>query len=200
MLCGVLVCGRFGLWPLRFVAASVCGRFDLWPFRCVAVPVCGRSSLWPIRFVAVSVCGRSGLWPFRLWPIRFVAVMTCYLVYWTRLYWGSKEEALISVTVIVLYIFFPLASAEYPMKCAHNKFLVFCCGYIMISRGLFGFTYLYPSECYFTGNGIMIWVKWCLCNTTTKHNKVHVRHFGDMQYLRINNILPMLYCIHRNGM
>ena len=72
----VPVCGRFGLWPFRFVALPVCGRFGLWPFRSVAVPVCGRSGLWPFWSVAVSVCGRFGLWPFRFWPFRFVAVMT----------------------------------------------------------------------------------------------------------------------------
>ena len=73
-----LVCGRFGLWPFRFVAVPVCGRFGLWPFRSVAFPVCGPFGLWPFRFVAFSVCGRFGLWPFRLWPFRFLAVMTCY--------------------------------------------------------------------------------------------------------------------------
>ena len=53
------------------MAVSVCGRSGLWPLRFVAVSVCGRSG-----FVAVPVCGRSGLWPFRFWPFRFVAVMT----------------------------------------------------------------------------------------------------------------------------
>ena len=73
-------CGRFGLWPFRFVAVPVCGRsalfpvcgrFGLCPFRFVAVPVCGRFGLWPVRFVAVSVvaasvCGRYDLLPFLL--------------------------------------------------------------------------------------------------------------------------------------
>ena len=61
---------------IRLFAHTVCGRFGLWPFRFVTVPVCGRSGLWPFRFVAVSVCGLLGLWPFRFWPFRFVAVMT----------------------------------------------------------------------------------------------------------------------------
>ena len=76
----VLVCGRSGLWPFRFVvvpvcgrswfvAVSVCGRSGLWPFRFVAVSVCGRSGLWPFRFVAVSVCGRLGFGRFGLWPL-----------------------------------------------------------------------------------------------------------------------------------
>ena len=51
------------------VAVSVCGRFGLWPFRFVAVPVCGRFGLWPFRFVAVSVCGRFGCGRFGLWPL-----------------------------------------------------------------------------------------------------------------------------------
>ena len=72
-ICGLSVCGRFGLWPFRFVAVPVCGRSGLWPFRSVAVSDCGRFGLWPFRSVAV---GRSGLWPFRFWPFRFVAVMT----------------------------------------------------------------------------------------------------------------------------
>ena len=72
----VSVCGRFGLWPFRFVAVPVCGRFGLWLLRSVAVLVCGHSGLWPFRSVAVPVCGRFGLWPFRFWPFRFVAVMT----------------------------------------------------------------------------------------------------------------------------
>ena len=70
-------CGRFGLWPFRFVAVPVCGRFGLWPFRSVAVPVCGRSGLWLFRFVAVPSCGRFGLWPFGLWPFWFVSVSVC---------------------------------------------------------------------------------------------------------------------------
>ena len=37
LVCGLSVCGRFGLWPLRFVAVPVCGRFGLWPFWFVAV-------------------------------------------------------------------------------------------------------------------------------------------------------------------
>ena len=78
ILCVILVCGRFGLWPFRSAAVSVCGRFGLWPYRFVAVLVCGRFGLWPFRFVAVPVCGRCGLWPFWFWPFRFVAVMTCY--------------------------------------------------------------------------------------------------------------------------
>ena len=67
-------CGRFGLWPFRFVAVPVCGCSALFP-------VCGRFGLCPFRFVAFPVCGRFGLWPFRLWPLRFVAVMTCYHFY-----------------------------------------------------------------------------------------------------------------------
>ena len=70
-------CGRFGLWPFRFVAVSVCGRSGLWPFRFVAVSVCGRFCLWPFRLVAVSVCGRSGLWPFRFVAVSVVAVSVC---------------------------------------------------------------------------------------------------------------------------
>ena len=58
------------------MAIPVCGRFGLWPFRFVAVPVCGLFGLWPFRSVAVPVCGRFGLWPFRFWPFRFVVVMT----------------------------------------------------------------------------------------------------------------------------
>ena len=64
-------------WVTTDVAFSVCGRFGLWPFRFVAVPVCGRSGLWPFRFVAVSVCGRSGLWPFRFVAVSVVAVSVC---------------------------------------------------------------------------------------------------------------------------
>ena len=74
-------CGRFGLWPFRFVAVSVCGRFGLWTFRFMAVPVCGRSGLWPFQFVAVSVvavsvCGRFGLWPF--WPVTLRMIPVSY--------------------------------------------------------------------------------------------------------------------------
>ena len=35
-------CGRFGLWPLQFVAVSVCDSFGFWTFR-----------VWSFRFVAV---------------------------------------------------------------------------------------------------------------------------------------------------
>ena len=76
----VSVCGRFGLWPFRFVAVPVCVRFGLWLFQSVAVSVCGRFGLWPFRFVAVPVCGLFGLWPLRFWPFRFVAVMTRILL------------------------------------------------------------------------------------------------------------------------
>ena len=62
------VCGRFGLWPFRFVTVPSCGHFGLWPFWFEAVSVCGRSGLWPFRFVAVSVCGRFGFGRFGLWP------------------------------------------------------------------------------------------------------------------------------------
>ena len=58
------------------MAIPVCGRFGLWPFRFVTVPVCGHFGLWSFRSVAVPVCGRFGLWPFRFWPFRFVVVMT----------------------------------------------------------------------------------------------------------------------------
>ena len=46
----------------QFVAVSVCGRFGLWPFRFVAVSVCGLS------VCGLSVCGRFGFGRFGLWP------------------------------------------------------------------------------------------------------------------------------------
>ena len=64
MVVSIPICGRFGLWPTRFVAVSVCGRSGL-----------GLSGLWPFPVVAITVCSRFGLWPFRFWSCRFVAVM-----------------------------------------------------------------------------------------------------------------------------
>ena len=87
------------MWPFRFVAVPVCGlpvcgRSGLWPLRFVPVSVCARFGLWPFRFVVVSVCGGFGLWPFRLWPFRFVAVMTCNRIRYpikTKLKLNSRE-------------------------------------------------------------------------------------------------------------
>ena len=48
--------GRFGGWPLRWLAASVAGHFGGWPLRWLA----GRFGGWP----AASVAG---------WPLRWLA-------------------------------------------------------------------------------------------------------------------------------
>ena len=69
-------------WIRLVVSISICGRFVLWPFRFVAVPVCGHSGLWPFRSVAfrsvaVPVCGRFGLWPFRFVAVSVLAVSVC---------------------------------------------------------------------------------------------------------------------------
>ena len=37
LVCGLSLCGLFGLWPFRFVAVSVCDRFG-----------CGRFGAWPL--------------------------------------------------------------------------------------------------------------------------------------------------------
>ena len=62
--CGLLVCSRLYLWPLRFVIVSVCGCFGLWPFR----------------FVTVSICGLFGCGHFRVWPLWPVTKQTTFSI------------------------------------------------------------------------------------------------------------------------
>ena len=81
---GMAIIVTYGTFSIMFILVTTdvvgdnwCGRFGLWPFRFVAVPVCGRFGLWPFRFVTVSFCGRSGLWPFRFVAVAVVAVSGC---------------------------------------------------------------------------------------------------------------------------